>query len=234
MYPKNINFKYIIIGIITMSIIIIGGAFYLYNKNNDYIIENQEELEVDDIKDNSIKQENNNETEKLVVYVAGAVNNEGVFELDINSRVSDAIEMAGGFREDAYIKDINLAYKLEDGMKIYIPTNNEVEEGLREEKGDGTSEVSGNIGSDSKKNSYTNIETRDSNVMSSGNENKKVNINTANQQLLETLPGIGASTAIKIINYRKDNGKFKTIEEIKNVSGIGESKFNNIKDLISV
>lgn len=63
-------------------------------------------------------------------------------------------------------------------------------------------------------------------------QNAKININTATQTELETLPGIGPSTALKIIAYRKEKGKFKTIEEIKDVSGIGESKFNHIKDLI--
>lgn len=63
-------------------------------------------------------------------------------------------------------------------------------------------------------------------------QNAKININTATQTELETLPGIGPSTALKIIAYRKEKGKFKTIEDIKEVSGIGESKFNNIKDSI--
>ena len=66
------------------------------------------------------------------------------------------------------------------------------------------------------------------------NRNSKVNINVATQSELESLPGIGPSTALKIVNYRKENGKFKTIDDIKQVSGIGDSKFNNIKNLIAV
>ena len=71
-------------------------------------------------------------------------------------------------------------------------------------------------------------------VNSNSKNNLRVNINTANQTELETLPGIGTATALKIINYRKENGKFKNIEDIKNVKGIGESKFNNIKELIVI
>ena len=66
------------------------------------------------------------------------------------------------------------------------------------------------------------------------NNNKKININTATKEELDTLPGIGESTAQKIINYRKENGKFSNIEELKEVSGIGDSKFENIKDLICI
>ena len=66
--------------------------------------------------------------EKIIIYVAGAVKNEGIYELDENSRIADCIEKAGGLTEDAYIKDINLAYVLEDGMKVYIPKNSDKNE----------------------------------------------------------------------------------------------------------
>ena len=66
------------------------------------------------------------------------------------------------------------------------------------------------------------------------NQNTKVNINTENKEKLETLPGIGETTAQKIIEYREQNGKFKTIEDLKNVSGIGDAKFNSLKDKIIV
>ena len=66
------------------------------------------------------------------------------------------------------------------------------------------------------------------------NKNAKININKATQTQLETLPGIGPSTALKIINYRNENGNFKNVEDLKNVSGIGESKYKNIKDLIII
>ena len=120
--------------------------------------------------------------------------------------------MAGGVKENADLTNINLAQVLEDGVKIYIPIK---EEQVLEEKTSKNVEVN-------------NIKLEDS------NKTNIVNINTANQTQLETLPGIGASTALKIINYRKQNGKFNNIEDIKQVSGIGESKFNKIKNFIKV
>ena len=144
-----------------------------------------------------------------------------MIELEENSRIADAIEKAGGFREDAYTKDVNLAYKLEDGMKIYIPTMEEKEN----EKANVI--VESGIETENNNNSYSNTDE-------GKNVNSKVNINTASKEELDTLPGIGPSTAEKIINYRKEKGKFKSIEEIKDVSGIGDSKYENIKDMIEI
>ena len=122
----------------------------------------------------------------------------------------DAIEAAGGTLEEADLSKINLAYILEDGEKIYIPSMNDKEE---EEY------ISSNSGDNS----------------SNKNQEKlMININTATQEQLQKLPGIGASIATRIINYRKENGKFQDIMDIKNVSGIGESKFNNIKNYICI
>lgn len=116
-----------------------------------------------------------------------------------------------------------MAYKLEDGVKIHIPTKQEKENS----KANNTEEsyitnASGVSSSDEK--------TEDKQETN----NAKVNINTATQAQLETLPGIGPSTATKILSYRKEKGKFKKIEEIKEVSGIGNAKFEKIKDLICV
>src|SRR5699024_162333 len=116
---------------------------------------------------------------------------------------------------------INLAYKLEDGMKIKIPTKEEVK----------------NINKEETQISEEEYITKESGIYSEKaqkEENGKININTATQEELETLEGIGTSTANKIIQYRKENGNFKSIEDIKNVSGIGDVKFNNIKDSICV
>ncbi len=167
--------------------------------------------------------------DRILVHVSGAVNKEGVVELKADSRISDAIEKAGGIKEEASIEDINLAYKLEDGMKIHIPTKQE-KESNRNTKPENIAEQvteqyvitsSGGANQEGKEESSSTVQT-------------KVNINTATQTQLETLPGIGPSTATKIISYRKEKGKFSKIEDIKEVSGIGDSKYNKIKDLISI
>lgn len=167
--------------------------------------------------------------DRILVHVSGAVNKEGVVELRVDSRISDAIEKAGGIKEEASMEDINLAYKLEDGMKIHISTKQE-QENNHNTKPENTVEQmteqyiitsSGGVNQEEKKESGSTRQT-------------KVNINTATQTQLETLPGIGPSTATKIISYRKEKGKFNKIEDIKEVSGIGESKYHKIKDLISI
>ena len=215
---KYINKKTKILLIILIAIMAIGISYYAYQneKESQNIIE-QQNLEIEENK----QEESSKETKKIIVHVSGAVQNEGVIELEENSRIADAIEKAGGFREDAYTKDVNLAYKLEDGMKIYIPTIEEKEN----EKANVI--VESGIETENNNNSYSNTDE-------GKNVNSKVNINTASKEELDTLPGIGPSTAEKIINYRKENGKFKSIEGIKDVSGIGDSKYENIKDMIEI
>lgn len=124
----------------------------------------------------------------------------------------------GGVKEEACTEDINLAYKLEDGMKIHIPTKQEKEK-IKTESEDSITTSSGVV-----KETESVTETK----------SEKININTATQTQLESLPGIGSSTALKIIAYRKENGKFKRIEDLKEVSGIGDAKFEKIKEQITL
>ena len=215
---KYINKKQKIV-LFIIIIITLGIAYYTYTiKINDQFNIEEQNLEVEE---NKIEESNKieEETTKIVVHVSGAVRNEGIVELKEKSRIADAIEMVGGVTEDAYMKDVNLATILEDGMKIYIPTKEEVEK-QRENTNDSVS-----------KDTNLDIYNNSSNTRK---KNNKVNINTASKEELDTLPGIGESTANKIINYRKENGKFKTIEEIKEVSGIGDSKYEQIKNLIEI
>ena len=193
--------------ILKIAIAIIIGIFAIIY----YVFNQGKESEYDDLISNTAIVDNtveNNEKENrksiIKVYVTGAVNNPGVIELEEGSRIQDAIEGVGGITNEANIKNINLAYEVSDGEKIYIP----------------------NLSEDS-----------DENIEDSSNQknqNGKVNINKATVSELTNVPGIGASTAEKIIAYRDKNGKFKTIEDIKNVSGIGQNKYENIKDHITV
>ena len=233
MYEFNKKQK-IIIAIILCSIII-AFLYYIYTKDDATFISGEDTVEENNIENEEEKtKETEEENHKIVVHVSGAVNKEGVFELEENSRISDAIHQAEGLKENADTKNMNLAFKLEDGMKIYIPTIEENKEKTKEDENhlDETSKYvtsSSGVVQDSEQSEGEIIEK-------SGEKNQtaKVNINTANQTELETLPGIGPSTSLKIINYRKENGKFKEIEDIKEVSGIGDAKYENIKDLICV
>lgn len=153
---------------------------------------------------------------EILVYVCGAVNAPDVYELEPDSRIIDAVKKAGGFMSEAAEDYHNLAAPLSDGMKIYVPTIQEVEEGYSEipEPGqisDGQTEYS--FG-DSK--------------------NGKVNINTADAAELKTLNGIGDKRAQDIIDYRESHGRFKKIDDIMLVPGIKNGIFSKICDDIEV
>lgn len=202
---NNINKNYIIIAAIA-AIICIVILIYILNINQSNL-NNYEALEI-----TNAEEENIEETEeKIKVHIAGSVVTEGIVELEEGARVADAIGEAGGTTADANMNQINLAYKLQDGQKIYIPNQNEEEYQIT-----------------------TNMEGIQSANNTTSNETDVININTATQTELELLPGIGPSTATKIIDYREENGKFENIEEIKNVPGIGEAKYENIKNKITV
>ena len=201
----NFNKKQkIVIGII-LAIVATILIIYVYTKDTNQN-QNQEELQ---IQEEAEKPEEVEEPKEIVVHIAGAIKTEGVILLQEGSRINDAIEKAGGITEEADMTQVNLATIVEDGMKIYIPKKGENNENMEEET------------TLKKETSETKATT-------------KININKANQTELETLPGIGTATATKIIDYREEKGKFKTIENIKDVSGIGEAKYNSIKDLITV
>ena len=226
----NLKDNKVIIVIICIIIIIFLCVFF-YTRSN---LEN-EYTELDNY--NMLQNETNIEQEqedisKIFIHVTGAVNNEGVVEIKEGSRIADAVDAANGFTEDADISQINLAYQLEDGQKIYIPRIND-EKINGEEKVLQKEYVTDEAGDDiiiEDETYYNYLET--SNIKSK--ENEKININTADQSGLEEIPGVGEATAQKIIEYRELNGKFKTIEDIKNVSGIGDSKFENMKEKICV
>ncbi len=164
----------------------------------------------------SFAPERETEPENIVVYVCGAVPEPGVYELPGGSRVDDAVKAAGGFSEDADRTYTNLAAVLQDGIKLQIPTTEEVTQlkeqgatpGFETEAGSSTGQDVGKPG--------------------------LVNINTASMEELKTLPGIGDGIARKIIDYRSENGSFKSIEDIMKVSGIKDKLFSKIRDQITV
>lgn len=144
--------------------------------------------------------------ETIFVQVAGAVDAPGVYELRSGSRVYQAIEAAGGLLKEADDSDINQAMILEDGQKLYIYTAEELEEIAKQEEA----------------------------VLKASADDGLININVATAADLRTLPGIGETKANQIIAYREANGEFSSIEDIKNVSGIGDGIFNQINSFIKV
>jgi competence protein ComEA len=151
----------------------------------------------------------------LYVQVSGAVVSPGVYALPEGSRVYEALAMAGGMTQDACDLYLNQAVKLSDGERIYIPTAEEVADGDFDADGAG---LWSNVGS----------------VESTGSYAGLVNINTASADVLMTLQGIGETRAQAIIAYRQEHGTFSSKEDIKNVSGIGDSIYAGIADSITV
>lgn len=237
-----------IIAIITILVITIIYGIWKENRGKIKIENINEQAEITDIEDNektknlhnttmenneNIKNKETNKTDKnkIVIYIIGEVKQEGVYELDEDSRISDAIEKAGGTKENADLSQINLAYKIEDGMRIYIPKKGELVQD-KEKIEYKTQEIV--TGKSTDITNTTSVNTNLSTNKKSKRDIEKINLNKATQTELETLPGIGPSTAEKIIAYRKENGNFKNIEDIMNVNGIGESKYSKIRDLINV
>lgn len=146
------------------------------------------------------------EPEQICVHVCGSVASPGVYYLPKGARVFEAVEKAGGLSEDADSGYVNLAEEAEDGSKIYIPSQGEVEEGFVPEEEAAGKDVKDGL----------------------------VNINKASVEELKTLPGIGDVKANAIVSYRESVGGFSSVEDIMNVAGIKNSSFEQIKDLIRV
>ena len=169
----------------------------------------------------------------ITVYVCGSVRYPDVYSLQDGKRVNDAVNAAGGFTENAGYEYLNLAAKLTDGQKVYIPTRREIEEALSE--GEGLVADVVNITTNSPGitmyDTGNSLQTSDN---SGAGSDGLVDINSATRETLMTLPGIGASKADKIIAYREANGGFASIEDIMLVGGIKEGLFNKVKDRICV
>lgn len=213
---RRLNLKQKKLLAIILIILIVIAYYYLFMKNQTEEIENQNlEIENTSKENNSTDGTQKENKEKIIVHVSGAVNSEGIVELEAGSRIANAIEKAGGIKESADMSEINLAYLLEDGMKIYIPTEEETEANKKNANTQNENYVTSSYEGENSKKYINNIQSSSSTSTSSS---KKVNINTATQEELDTLPGIGPSIAGKIIEYREQNGKFSNIEDIKEVS----------------
>ena len=201
--------KQIITGIVFLVLIILIIIIKIIDNNKK-----NEETFISNVIPNTeaIEKESETEENNIVIHITGAVVNQGIIEIPDGSRIADAIEKAGGLTAEANLKDVNLAYALEDGQKLYIP--NLADENVEEYVEDG---VSGDVVIDS-------FNTSDDTI----------NINKATVEELQDLNGIGEAIATAIVQYRTENGNFNSIEDIKNVPGIGENKFENIKDFIDV
>lgn len=225
--------------IIIIVIIAISSVFLIKNnkfieKNDSYVVSGAES-EKSNLENNDIEKNDNNQgdfskieniedvktvdktenmTKKISIYISGAVNSPGVVELKSNDRLMEGVKLCDGLTDEADTNRINLAMKVKDEGHYIIPREGE--------------EIALN---DSNENIENN--NNDGNNNTEG-DNKKININGASKEELDSLPGVGEVTAQKILDYREENKEFKSIDEIKNVKGIGENKFNDLKDYICI
>lgn len=154
--------------------------------------------------------EQDSDVRQVGVDVEGAVASPGLYLVSADARVNDAVAAAGGMTSDADRQRVNLAQKVEDGMQVYVPS--------REEAPAATGTTTTGAGQAS----------------SSGLSKGKVNLNTASAEELQTLSGIGPSLSQRIIDYRQANGPFKSVEDLRKVPGIGDTRFKSLKDLVCV
>lgn len=187
--------------------------------------------------------ENTDLSQNYFVEIKGAVKNPSVYEVNDTNIINDVVEKAGGFTKKAYTKNINLSRKLTDELVIYVYTESEYKKKTQKNENivQEVCECSTYVIDNCTENAVSEIVASDKdttfaedNSTNNKEESNKININTANVNELTTLSGIGESRANDIIEYRTTNGNFKSIEEIKNVSGIGDSLFEKIKDYITI
>lgn len=206
----------IVILLLVIAIIILIG-FNIVNRNTLEVINYNSEQNFEENADSQINQEQWEDEDKekearvIMVHISGQVNKPGLVILKDGDRIIDAVNKAGGLKDEADLDRINLAKKLNDEEKIYIPKIGENE----------TIDVNTDVTMDNTQ--FSSVSTTQSG---------KININTASRNQLESLPGIGEKLAERIIQYR-ENKKFESIHEITSVSGIGEKRFEAIKDLIT-
>ena len=227
---KSFLQKYFLL-IIMFLLSLTSLGFSLYNT---YYLSNQYSKETVTLLDNSLEESSKEETkelesipeEKYYVDIKGYVKKPGVYEVSKTSIVNDCLKLAGGLLKNADTTTINLSKPVSAAMVIYVPKKNEVIKSTTDKTTTTTTEIPNNAAIPD--NSNTSSDT------SSATLNLKINLNTASKEELTKLRGIGEAKAQDIIDYRNTNGSFKTIEEIKNISGIGDALFAKIKDNIRV
>ena len=218
--------KLIVSIFIILVVIVIFYLMYLSKDNSVTAIDEVEEIDEEVV---------NEEIKKIKVDIKGMVNNPGVYEVDDGSRVIDVINASGGLIEGADTSNINLSKKLKDENVIIIGSIKEPEKIIEYVyKECECPKFNDACISNNEVVNYQESEISKSESFNEDASNNLVSINSANLEALMSLPSIGESKAKSIIKYREENDGFKQIEDIMNVSGIGNALFEKIKDFITL
>ena len=214
--------KQIIIISIILILLSISGYFIYIN------IPKKEEIKIskeEPIKNTKLEKV---EEKKYKVDIKGQINNPGIYEVVISSRVIDVINLAGGLTVNADTSVINLSKKVLDEMVIIVYSKEEVTNFKK------TKEIEQQVQNQCVQKDENSLKN-DACISSNNNiSTNKISINNASKEELMTLPGIGESKAKDIIDYRTKNGPFKKLEDLKNIPGIGENVYNNLKENITL
>lgn len=233
---KNIK----IISIIVILLFIVFLVILKIYLNNNINVEEELVVEQNKIekKEEEFSDKNEVVIKKIFVDIKGAIKKPGVYEIEENKKVIDVVNMAGGLTNEADTSMINLAKQLKNEMVIIIYTKEEVRKySTKEEiikvidKECVCPEIKNDACINDKDNS---IKKEDNDDTGNDSSNKKINLNSATLEELQTLTGVGESKAKSIIEYREKNGNFKNIEDVKNVSGIGDALYEKIKNNITI
>jgi len=198
----------------TLLILFFSYAYFSNSMPKEAVVSEENSLTEDVSSDNTagepVPAEEPEVPSILMADIKGAVKIPGVYEVNIGERVIDLIEKAGGLLGDADSSSVNFAMKISDEMVVYIP-----------KKGEEIPKTGGGV-----------VPSGQQNI--SAPDAGKVNLNTATASELETLPGVGPAKSAAILEFREVNGGFKTIEDLKSISGIGDKTFEKLKELITV
>ncbi|MCK9216366.1 MAG: helix-hairpin-helix domain-containing protein [Firmicutes bacterium] len=193
--------------IISVLIIALSGTIYInHNKTSQFVLGEENIAKTKEIDTIEIDEQISTEPKMIGIHIGGQVKNPGFIWIEEGTRLYDALNYIGGSLPEADLDMVNLSKILSDEEKIYIP----------------------------KKGEDASIDMTQYSETSNSSTNKMININTASEAELSTLPGIGPALSKKIVDHRDSKGFFKSTEDIRDVSGIGEKRYDGIKDLITV
>jgi len=227
----NVKKEILIVSAVFFTVLVGIIGYSIVKSDKDVIIEAKKDIAPETSAGNSMQEVSSVEPEvgaksreeEIKVYVVGCVRKPGIITIKKGQLIDDAVKAAGGATQDADLNNINLVYKLTENVMLSIvskkeavPANSsgEAGKGIKIIKDSGSAVVIGDSEGETK--------------------NGKVNINTATLSELDTLPGVGEATAKDILSFREKNGEFKDIRDIMKVPRIKESRFNSIKDFITV
>lgn len=204
---KYVTKEKIIIFVVILLISVISLKIF-FQRSHEKVNQFEEVVMTDSTELMDKIEEGSTDLAKMYVDIKGAVKLPGMYEVTSDMRVLNVIDMAGGLKDTADDSQVNFSQRIEDQMVIYIPIVGEEIPEIQSKQ---------NVGSINNK-----------------EEEQKINLNQATKEELMTLNGVGEKKAEKIIEYREENGSFKTIEDLKNVNGFGEKSFESLEKYISI